>query len=192
MKLRQLSQEQKSMMNRRHSPNAHLFKLLYIIVELVLVNVSFIVSLYILYNPNLPAFKLNWSDYLHSAPFLTLAALLYIDYFGMTHFFRKNKTDVVASAVQFVFLVTVTSAAIAYSFQWFMFSRWAMALGAVLMLVLTCLWSILCLKISKAIYSKGKAADYCRDARRRGSPVYESTFRAAGASYQIPGIYTGG
>jgi len=156
MKLRHLSQEQKSMLNRRHSPNAHLFKMLYIIVELVLVNVSFIVSLYILYNPSLPTFKLNWSDYLHSAPFLTLAALLYIDYFGMTHFFRKNQTDVVASAVQFVFLVTVTSAAIAYSFQWFMFSRWAMALGAVLMLVLTCLWSILCLKISKAIYSRGK------------------------------------
>jgi len=156
MKLRPLSQEQKSMMNRRHSPNAHLFKLLYIIVELALVNVSFIVSLYVLYNPNLPTFKLNWSDYLHSAPFLTLAALLYIDYFGMTHFFRKSQTDVFASAFQFVFLVTVTSAAIAYAFQWFMFSRWALGLGAVLMLGATILWSSVCLRISKAIYSKGK------------------------------------
>ena len=156
MNLSRLKQEQKLMLNRRHSFTAHLFKLIFILIELILVNVSYIVALYILYNPRLPTFELNMADYLHSAPFLTVAALLYIDYFGMTHFFRKNQTDVIASAAQFVFLVTVTSAAIAYSFQWFMFSRWAMAVGAVLMLVMTSLWSILCLRISKIIYSKGK------------------------------------
>ena len=31
-----------------------------------------------------------------------------------------------------------------------------MALGGVLMLVLTCLWSLLCLEFSKHIYLKGK------------------------------------
>jgi len=147
---------EKLILSRRRSTIAHLFKLLYVLVELVLVNVSYIASLYILYHPSLPTFNLNWSDYLNAAPFLTLAALLYVDYFGMTHFFRKNQTDVIASAVQFVFLVTVTSAAIAYSFQWFMFSRWAMALGSVMMLVLTSIWSIFCLEISKTIYSRGK------------------------------------
>ena len=156
MKLRHLNHDQKLMLNRRHSTTAHVFKLMYILIELAIVNVSYIVSLYILYDPRLPTFELNLADYLHSAPFLTIGALMYIDYFGMTHFFRKNQTDVVASGAQFVFLVTVTSAAIAYAFQWFMFSRWAMALGAVLMLVFTSLWSVLCLRISKRIYSKGK------------------------------------
>jgi len=144
------------MMNQRRSISAHLFKTLYILIELALVNLSFIISLYILYDPKLPTFALSFSDYLHSAPFLTLAALLYIDYLGMTHFFRKSRTDVATSAFQFVFLVTVTSAAIAYAFQWFMVSRWAMALGSVFMLIITILWSILCLRISKIIYSKGK------------------------------------
>lgn len=147
---------EKLILSRRRSTIAHLFKLLYVIVELVIVNVSYIASLYILYHPTLPTFNMNWSDYLSSAPWLTLAALLYIDYFGMTHFFRKNQTDVISAAAQFVFLVTVTSAAIAYAFQWFMFSRWAMALGSVMMLVLTSLWSIFCLEISKLIYTRGK------------------------------------
>ncbi len=156
MKLSPKNHDHKSMMNRRHSMTAHLFKLFFILVELLIVNISFIGSLYILYNPKLPTFKLNLSDYLSAAPLLTLAALLYIDYFGMTHFFRKNQTDVIASAGQFTFLVTVTSAAIAFVFQWFMFSRWAMALGALLMFVLTSIWSIVCLRISKVIYTKGK------------------------------------
>jgi len=156
MKAKHHNQIQRLMMNQRRSISAHLFKVLFIVMELVLVNLSFIVSLYLLYDPKLLTFERSYSDYLHSAPLLTVAALLYIDYFGMTHFFRKSRTDVAASAFQFVFLVTVTSAAIAYAFQWFMVSRWAMALGAVLMLILTILWSILCLRISKIIYSKGK------------------------------------
>lgn len=156
MNFDQFKKEQKFILNRRRSVNAHFFKLLYIFIELVLVNMSYVVSLYLIYEPSLPTFAKNMSDYFHSAPFLTIAALLYIDFFGMTHFFRKNRTDVASSAFQFVFLVTVTSAAIAYAFQYFMFSRWAMALGSVIMLILTVLWSILCLKISKFIYSKGE------------------------------------
>jgi len=131
MKLSHLSPEQKLMLNRRHSTIAHIFKSLYIIVELLIVNISFIASLYILYDRR-------------------------IETFGMTHFFRKNNTDVVASAFQFVFLITVTSAAIPYAFQYYLFSRWSIVLGSVLMMLLTSLWSILCLKISKAIYSKSK------------------------------------
>jgi len=156
MKFRQLNQEEKLIANRRHSPNAHLFKLFYIIVELFIVNISFIASLYILYDRTIETFGRNLSDYFLSSPYLTIAALLYIDFFGMTHFFRKNSTDVVSSAFQFVFLVTITSAAVPYIFQYYLFSRWSIALGSVLMMLLTSLWSILCLKISKAIYSKGK------------------------------------
>lgn len=156
MNFRHLNQEQKLMLNRRHSINAHLFKLLFIIVELFVVNLSFIASLYILYDKTIETFGRSLSDYFSSAPYLTIAALLYIDYLGMTHFFRKNHTDVVYSAFQFVFLVTVTSAAIPYVFQYYLFSRWSIVLGSVLMMLLTSIWSILCLKISKIIYSKGK------------------------------------
>ena len=149
-------QAQKMLINRRRSTNAHLFKIMYIVIELLLINLSYVISLYILYSPKLPTFALSFSHYLNTAPFLTFAALIYIDYFGMTHFFRKSRTDVASSALQFVFLVTVTSAAIAYAFQWFSFSRYALALGMVFMLFFTILWSTLCLSISKIIYSKGK------------------------------------
>lgn len=143
-------------MSRRRSGYAHLFKLAYIIGELLLVNLSLIMSFYLVYDTDIPTFDLSFSHYQSTMPFIVAASLLYIDYLGMTHFFRKNKTDMILASFKFVFLVIMTTAAIAFAFQWFTFPRWVMVVGSGIMLILTIIWSILCLKISKCIYSRGR------------------------------------
>ncbi|MEA4888143.1 MAG: sugar transferase [Clostridiaceae bacterium] len=147
---------QPSVANRRRSAYAHVFKLLYIVVELMIVNLSLIAAFYIIYDRELETFNRSFNDYLLSTPLMMLAAIIYIDYFGMTHFFRKTRTDIVSASVRFVFLEIVTAAAIAFFFKYFAFPRYVMLLGSGFMLLGTILWSVACLHISKCIYNKGK------------------------------------
>lgn len=143
-------------MSRRRSVMAHLFKLLYIVVELLLVNLSLVAAFFLVYDRSLPTFAISFSDYLSTMPLMTVGALLYIDYFGMTHFFRKNRTEMVVVSFRFVFLVIVSAAAIAFAFQWYTFPRWVMVVGSVIMFVATSVWSVFSLEMSKRIYSKGR------------------------------------
>jgi exopolysaccharide biosynthesis polyprenyl glycosylphosphotransferase len=156
MQGRSPDQVHKAILNRRRSTIAHLFKTLFILVELLLINVSLIAAFYIIYDTEQATFRQSFSDYLSTLPLMMLFAVIYIDLFGMTHFFRKNRMDVISSSIQFTFLVIVTAASIAYFFKWFGFPRWVMMLGAAFILILTIAWSILALFISKIIYSQGK------------------------------------
>lgn len=148
--------QEQVLLSRRRSIHAHLFKFLFIVIELLLINVSLIASFYLIYDRNMLTFQQSFNDYVSTAPLLSAAALLYIDFFGMTHFFRKTDVDVVSAAFKFVFLTMITAAAIAYFFGWFAFPRPVMIVGSILILILTSIWSMLCLYISKRIYSKGK------------------------------------
>ncbi|MBN1892059.1 MAG: sugar transferase [Clostridiales bacterium] len=143
-------------MSSRRSLLAHLFKLLYILVEVLIVNLSLVAAFYIVYDRTMPLFQQSFSDYMSTMPLMTIAAVIYIDFFGMTHFFRKNRTDMIVVSFRFVFLVVITAAAIAFAFQWFTFPRWVMAVGSAIMLVVTIFWTVACLEISKRIYSKGR------------------------------------
>lgn len=142
--------------NRRHSIYAHIFKIAYIIGELLIVNITLIASFYILFDRELETFAQSFSDYLSSTPLMMLAAIIYIDLLGMTHFFRKTRTDIIAAAFRFVFLIILTSATIAYFLQFFAFPRRVMLLGSILMLLATIAWSSICLGLSKRIYNKGR------------------------------------
>lgn len=146
----------KIVMSRRRSGYAHLFKLAYIVGELVIVNLSLIIAFFLVYDLDIPTFDISFSHYLSTMPFMTVATFVYIDYLGMTHFFRKNKTDMIMHSFKFVFLVIMTTAAIAFAFQWFTFPRWVMVVGSIFMFILTVFWSIFCLYLSKRIYSRGR------------------------------------
>jgi exopolysaccharide biosynthesis polyprenyl glycosylphosphotransferase len=145
-----------SFRNRRRSITAHLFKLLYILVVLLIVNLALIASFYIIFDRELETFAQSFADYLATMPLMMVTALVYIDLFGMTHFFRKTRTDIFAASLRFVLLETMSAAAIAFALSYFTFPRRVMLLGAALMLVGITAWSWLCLHISKCIYSKGR------------------------------------
>lgn len=135
---------------------AHLFKLFYIVGQLIVVNLSIIASFYIVYNPQNARFGLSFSNYLSSIPFLIVFGIIYIDFFGMTHFYRKTQIDLVTSSFQFSFLLLLTATTIAFFFKWYAFPRYVLAVSGVVMVIMSAAWSILCLNISKKIYSRGK------------------------------------
>ena len=140
----------------RRSAALRLFKSAYVGVELLILNLSLVAAFYMVYSPTIATFARSFSDYLSTAPWFTLAAFVYIDLLGMSRFFRRTATDVVMSSFELVFLVMTTAATIAFFFQWFMFPRYVMAVGSLLMLIATILWSYAALRISKAINMKGR------------------------------------
>ncbi len=142
--------------SRRRSAFAHIFKILYIVGELAIVNLSVVTAFFLIYNPNRTSFKLSFSHYVATIPFLMIAAIVYIDYLGMTHFFRKTRTDMFYASCYFSFLVTLTASTVAFFFMWFSFPRYVLVLSAAILIVFSTLWSDLCLWISKKIYRRGR------------------------------------
>jgi cation transport ATPase len=140
----------------RRSVALRLFKSAYVVFELLIINLSLVAAFYMVYSPTIATFSQSFSDYLSTAPWFTLAALLYIDLLGMSRFFRRTATDIVMRSFELVFLVMTTAATIAFFFQWFMFPRYVMVVGSLLMLTATILWSYAALRISKAIDVKGR------------------------------------
>lgn len=149
---------------RRRSRTAHIFKIFYIIGVLACINLAIIAGFYIIYDPTVPMFQVSFQDYLNTTPLLTAGAIIFIDLLGMTHFFRKTKTDIFRSSAQFTFLAILTASTIAYFFQYNAFPRYVLAFSALPMTLLIAGWSILSLYISRQIYSHGRLLIVARTA----------------------------
>lgn len=141
---------------RRRSSIAHIFKIFYIIGVIACINLAIITGFYVIYSPSMPMFRTSFEDYLKTTPLLTLAAIVFIDWLGMTHFFRKTKTDILQISIKFTFLIILTGSTIAYFFQYYAFPRYVLAFSAFSMTTYITAWSILSLQISKKIYSHGR------------------------------------
>lgn len=141
---------------RRRSATAHFFKVFYIFGVLVCINLAIILGFYLIYDPKVPMFAVSFRDYLNTIPLTMLAAIIFIDLLGMTHFFRKTKTDIFRVSVQFSALVILTASTIAYFFQYNAFPRYVLAFSAIPMTIFIAGWSILSLLISRQIYSHGR------------------------------------
>jgi len=63
-------------------------KVAIILVDLVLINVAYVLAFLVRYNWTLPSY--NFEPYIASAPFITIAALVYFDLFGLLKFYRKS------------------------------------------------------------------------------------------------------
>ncbi len=142
--------------NRRRSKLAHFFKLFYIIGELAAINLAIIVSFFIVYNPSLATFNLSFSNYLSTIPLLMVFGIIYMDYFGMTHFYRKTRIDIITTSFQFSFLMLLTAATIAFFLKWFAFPRYVLLVSGLVMMLFSSIWSIFCLYVSKKIYARGR------------------------------------
>ncbi len=135
---------------------SHLFKVFYLIGELVMVNLAIIISFYLVSSNKVLQFELSLNDYVSTIPILLLLSILYIDYLGMTQFFRKTYTDVFISSFIFGFLSILSTSTIAYFAKWFLQQRYVLIYAGLITVVLSFIWSGLCLRISKAIYQRGK------------------------------------
>ena len=115
---------------------------MYIIVELLLVNLSLVAAFFLVYDRDLPTFLSASPDYLSTMP-LTIGAVLYIDYFGMTHFFER----IARYGHRLVsFCVSGHCIAAAMHSHSMVHSGWVMVVGSGIMFISTSIWTVACLK----------------------------------------------
>ena len=143
--------------SHRFSTAAHLFKTAFVLLELALVVGSFILAFYLLFGadfPNMP--KNNFGAFVDSVPLIVLAALIFVDLFEMTHFFRKTNVDIVTAAMRFSVLEGIAATAAAFFVRGFSVPRSVILLGTLLLFVATSIWGAAGLAISRWIYAKGR------------------------------------
>lgn len=140
--------------NRRRSVATHFFKLAYVLVALGIQQGAMVLAFSLVYSGR--ALESSIQSYIHSIPVMIVASLVFIDYFGMTHFFRKTHGDLVSACFKLVGLVMLITTAFAFFFQFFTFPRYVIVVGGALMFAGLAAWSMLTLQISYKVYANGK------------------------------------
>jgi len=124
-----------------------LYKVAIILVDLLLINIAYILAFLIKFNGDLPDF--NFRSYVAAAPFITIAALFYFDFFKLHKFYRKNFHEIAVSIFKVVFILFVTTVTITYFLQGFSFPRSVLLMSAAIQLVLLSIWKGLILWVKK-------------------------------------------
>ena len=140
----------------RNTVFTHLFKVVYLLGELGVANLAIVLSFFIVSARKPLEFELSFRDYVSTIPLLMVLAVIYIDYLGMTQFFRKTYADVFSGSIIFSFMTILSTSTIAFFFKWFLLSRYVLVLAGFIMVILSFIWSGVCLRISKIIYRRGK------------------------------------
>ena len=97
------------------------YKIAIVLIDLGLIHVAYILAFLVRYNWTLPAFNLE--PYIASAPFITVAALIYFDIFGLLKFYRKSLQETAVTLLKSIFLLSITTVTITYYLRGFSFPR---------------------------------------------------------------------
>ena len=117
----------------------NILKMLVVLMDLFLLNISYLLAFYIRFLGELPAF--NFDSYIMTIPFVTLTAFIYIDILGLLKFYRKSRRSVFSGIGKLVFMQALTTTTIAYFLQGFSFPRLVLIISPVLQLILLTLWN---------------------------------------------------
>ena len=128
------------------------YKVLIILIDLALINLAIVVAFLIKFNFDLPEF--NFNPYIAAAPYITIAALILMDVYGLMNFYRKTFTETLTSIVFIVVLLSIITVAITYFKQGFSFPRSVLLLSPVLQFGLLGLWKVLLYKLRNAVVGK--------------------------------------
>ena len=131
------------MKNKSQSKRNNLLKLLVVVVDLLLINFSYVLSFYIRFAGDIPAY--NFVPFLQTTPFITLSSVIYIDLFGLLKFFRRSRRSVASSVLNLVFMQALTTTCFAYFLQQYPFPRTVILLAPFLQLTLLTAWNWLML-----------------------------------------------
>lgn len=126
-----------------------LYKVGIILVDLMLINIAYVLAFLVRYEWTLPAF--NFNAYINSAPFITLAALIYFDLFGLLKFYRKSFQSIAVSVLKTIFLLSVTTVSITYFMQGFSFPRLILIITPLFQIVLLFMWKGFVLLVKKLV-----------------------------------------
>ncbi|MDP4092252.1 MAG: sugar transferase [Bacillota bacterium] len=114
------------------------YKIIIVLVDLLLINVAYIIAFLIKFNGQLPSY--NFSPYLKSMPFITISALILFDIYGILRFYRKSLYDSILSITFVVFLLGIITTTITYFLQGFSFPRSVLLVAPLLQFIMLGIW----------------------------------------------------
>lgn len=143
--------------SHRFSVAARLFKVVFVLCELAIVAGSYVLAFLILFGPGFPDLpQNNFEAFVTSLPLTLAAALVFLDLFGMNHFFRKTNVDVVTASLRFAALEGVAAMASAFFVRGFSVPRSVILVGTLVLFVAIALLGALGLAVSRWVYMKGR------------------------------------
>ncbi len=98
----------------------------------------------------------SYQAYVVSIPVIILTTLIIVDFYGMTHFYRKTAIDMMIACFRLTALVVLITTFFAFFYQYFTYPRFVIALSAILMFLSLTLWSTLFLYLNHQIYPEGR------------------------------------
>lgn len=136
-----------SMLLRKVAGYIKYLKIGVIFVDLILIHVAYILAFLVRYNWTLPEF--NFRPYVISAPFITVAALIYFDVFGLLKFYRKSLQEMALTLLKSIFLLSITTVTITYYLRGFSFPRLILVIAPVFQFILLLIWNGTVLSVRK-------------------------------------------
>jgi len=136
-----------SMLLRKVTGYIKYLKIGVIFVDLILIHVAYILAFLVRYNWTLPEF--NFRPYVISAPFITVAALIYFDVFGLLKFYRKSLQEMALTLLKSIFLLSITTVTITYYLRGFSFPRLILVIAPVFQFILLLIWNGTVLSVRK-------------------------------------------
>jgi len=136
-----------SMLLRKVAGYIKYLKIGVVFADLILIHVAYILAFLVRYNWTLPEF--NFRPYVISAPFITVAALIYFDVFGLLKFYRKSLQEMALTLLKSIFLLSITTVTITYYLRGFSFPRLILAIAPVFQFILLLIWNGTVLSVRK-------------------------------------------
>ncbi|MGE5329781.1 MAG: sugar transferase [Deltaproteobacteria bacterium] len=116
------------------------FNVVVVLVDILLINLGFYIAFMMKFDFNPP--KYNMGPYIEIIPFITIAAILYFDLYGLLKPLKKSLYETVYSIILAVMLLCITTIAITYINQGFSFPRSILLVAPVVQVVFLISWRI--------------------------------------------------
>ncbi len=135
----------RSILNKKRK----LFNFIVIIVDIAIINLGFYIAFMMKFNFNPP--MVNLVPYIEIIPLITIAALLYFDFYGLLNIFRKSLYETMYSILLAVSLLCITTIAITYINQGFAFPRSILLVSPIIQASLLGVWRYFVWKVKKHV-----------------------------------------
>lgn len=135
----------------------HLFKLLFLLGLMFLVNAAYITSFFAVFGSNMEdPTNNNYDAYLNLIPVITIASLFLADFLQMPRFFRKKNIDIISQTLKFSSLITLITLSAKDLTEQRAFPRSVILLSFVIIMLYTLVWELIFSYISHRLYDNGE------------------------------------
>ena len=141
----------------RNFSYAHALKIMYFFVVVLLVNLSYVWTFYLLSATHVtPISSENFRAYIALIPIISISAVILCDTFHLSRFFRKKPWDILAQAASFVIIQTLVTTTAKDMLLQRAFPRSVLIFSMSIMFGMLALWSGFCLHLSHKMYEKNR------------------------------------